>query len=153
MVWAICRGQNRMTYAHLHQLATYEHDAGRGIPEVFRGILESNYFYDEIVSIERLEQTTLMYDLEIAERHSFTVNGFVCHNSQGSEYPAVILPLHTQHFKMLQRNLLYTAITRGKRLVVVVGTRQALELAVRNQDTSRRYSMLCERLRKVIVTS
>jgi exodeoxyribonuclease V alpha subunit len=70
------------------------------------------------------------------------------HKSQGSEYPAVVLPLHTQHFKMLQRNLLYTGVTRGKRLVVVVGSRQALELAVRNQDTSRRYSMLADRLRK-----
>ncbi len=70
------------------------------------------------------------------------------HKAQGSEYPAVVLPLHTQHFKMLRRNLLYTAVTRGKRLVVVVGSRQALELAVRNQDTSRRYSQLRERLRK-----
>jgi exodeoxyribonuclease V alpha subunit len=69
------------------------------------------------------------------------------HKAQGAEYPAVVLPLHTQHFTMLQRNLLYTGVTRGKRLVVLVGTRQALELAVRNQDTSRRYSLLRERLR------
>ena len=59
-----------------------------------------------------------------------------------------VVPLHTQHFKMLQRNLLYTGLTRGRRLVVVVGSRQALELAVRHQDTARRYSMLGERLRK-----
>jgi exodeoxyribonuclease V alpha subunit len=70
------------------------------------------------------------------------------HKAQGSEYPAVVMPLHTQHFKMLQRNLLYTAVTRGKRLVVLVGSRQALELAVRNVDTSRRYSLLEQRLRK-----
>jgi exodeoxyribonuclease V alpha subunit len=70
------------------------------------------------------------------------------HKSQGSEYPAVVMPLHTQHFKLLQRNLLYTAVTRGKRLVVLVGSRQALELAVRNVDTSRRYSLLEQRLRK-----
>jgi exodeoxyribonuclease V alpha subunit len=70
------------------------------------------------------------------------------HKGQGSEYPAVVIPLHTQHFKMLQRNLLYTAVTRGKRLVVLVGSRQALELAVRNVDTSRRYSLLEQRLRK-----
>lgn len=70
------------------------------------------------------------------------------HKSQGSEYPAVVLPLHTQHFRMLQRNLLYTAVTRGKRLVVVVGSRQALELAVRNADTARRCSLLADRLRK-----
>ena len=70
------------------------------------------------------------------------------HKAQGSEYPAVVIPLHTQHFKMLQRNLLYTALTRGKKLVVIVGSRQALEIAVRNVDTSRRFSMLEERLRR-----
>ncbi len=76
---------------------------------------------------------------------------FACsvHKAQGSEYPAVVIPLHTQHFMMLQCNLLYTAVTRGKRLVVVVGSRQAVEMAVRNRDTSRRYSMLRERLVKM----
>jgi exodeoxyribonuclease V alpha subunit len=69
------------------------------------------------------------------------------HKSQGSEYPAVVIPLHTQHFVMLQRNLLYTAITRGKKLVVLVGTRKALELAVRRQDTARRCTGLERRLR------
>jgi exodeoxyribonuclease V alpha subunit len=69
------------------------------------------------------------------------------HRSQGSEYPAVVIPLHTQHYKMLQRNLLYTGLTRGKRLVAVVGSRKALSLAVRQQDTSRRCTLLAERLR------
>jgi exodeoxyribonuclease V alpha subunit len=71
------------------------------------------------------------------------------HKAQGSEYPAVVIPLHTQHFKLLQRNLLYTGLTRGKRLVVLVGSRQALEIAVRNVDTSRRFSMLEERLKRL----
>src|SRR5207253_5741143 len=65
------------------------------------------------------------------------------HKSQGSEYPAVVIPLHTQHFLMLQRNLLYTGITRGKKLVVLVGSRKALSVTVHRQDTSRRYSGLC----------
>jgi exodeoxyribonuclease V alpha subunit len=69
------------------------------------------------------------------------------HKSQGSEYPAVVVPVHTQHFVMLQRNLLYTAVTRGKRLVVLVGTRKALSLAVRNGDVAARASGLCARLR------
>jgi exodeoxyribonuclease V alpha subunit len=69
------------------------------------------------------------------------------HKSQGSEYPAVVIPLHGQHARMLRRNLLYTAITRGKRLVAVVGTRAALEQAVRTQDVGRRYSLLRQRLR------
>ena len=70
------------------------------------------------------------------------------HKSQGSEYPCVVIPVHTQHYIMLQRNLLYTAVTRGKRLVVLVGTKKALAMAVRRQDTSRRYTALAERLRR-----
>lgn len=68
------------------------------------------------------------------------------HKSQGSEYPAVVLPLHTQHYLMLQRNLLYTAVTRGKKLVVIVGTRKALGLAIRNNKTQMRYTGLLKRL-------
>ena len=69
------------------------------------------------------------------------------HKSQGSEYPVVILPVHTQHFVMLQRNLLYTGVTRGKQLVILVGTKRALALAVRNADVAKRHSALGERLR------
>jgi exodeoxyribonuclease V alpha subunit len=69
------------------------------------------------------------------------------HKSQGSEYPAVVVPLTTQHFMLLQRNLLYTALTRGKRLVVLVGSRKALFLAVRNDDTRQRWTWLAQRLR------
>ena len=69
------------------------------------------------------------------------------HKSQGSEYPAIVMPVTTQHFKMLQRNLLYTGITRGKRLVVLVGTSKALGLAVRNRDVAQRNTLLRERLR------
>ncbi|NLF69753.1 MAG: ATP-dependent RecD-like DNA helicase [Candidatus Anammoximicrobium sp.] len=68
------------------------------------------------------------------------------HKSQGSEYPCVVIPLHTQHFLMLQRNLLYTAVTRGKRLVILVGTKKALGLAVRRQDTRQRCTALARRL-------
>ena len=66
------------------------------------------------------------------------------HKSQGSEYPAVVVPLTTQHFPMLQRNLVYTAVTRGKRLVVLVGQQKALAIAVRGQQTRRRWSKLKE---------
>jgi exodeoxyribonuclease V alpha subunit len=68
------------------------------------------------------------------------------HKSQGSEYPAVVIPLHTQHFVMLQRNLLYTAVTRGKKLVAIVGSRKALRLAVQKQEMAQRYSLLRQRL-------
>jgi len=66
------------------------------------------------------------------------------HKSQGSEYPAVVVPLTTQHFPMLQRNLVYTGVTRGKRLVVLVGQKKALAIAVRGQQTRRRWSKLKE---------
>ncbi|MEI8063566.1 MAG: ATP-dependent RecD-like DNA helicase [Verrucomicrobiota bacterium] len=69
------------------------------------------------------------------------------HKSQGNEYPAVIVPLLTQHYVLLQRNLLYTAITRGKKLVVLIGSKKALAIAVSNNKTSDRYSCLRDRLR------
>jgi exodeoxyribonuclease V alpha subunit len=76
--------------------------------------------------------------------HAYAVS---VHKSQGSEYPAVVIPLVTQHFMMLQRPLLYTAVTRGKRLVVLVGSRRAVALAVKNADATRRNTWLAERVR------
>ncbi len=69
------------------------------------------------------------------------------HKSQGSEYPAVIIPVLTQHYPMLQRNLLYTSVTRGKRLVVLVGQKKAIAIAVRNVSGRRCWSKLDEWLR------
>jgi exodeoxyribonuclease V alpha subunit len=106
-----------------------------------------------IESINRIEQELVVsfegrsvsYDFgdldELSLAYVLTV-----HKSQGSEYPCVVIPLHTQHFMMLQRNLLYTAVTRGKRLVILVGTKKALGLAVRRQDTRQRYTALAHRL-------
>lgn len=71
------------------------------------------------------------------------------HKSQGAEYPAVVIPVHTQHWVMLQRNLLYTGVTRGRKLVVLVGSRKALWIAVQKADTARRFSLLADRLRAV----
>jgi exodeoxyribonuclease V alpha subunit len=73
------------------------------------------------------------------------------HKSQGSEYPAVVIPLSTQHYMMLKRNLVYTGITRGKRLVVLVGQKRALAIAVKGQQVERRWSKLQERLRELSV--
>src|SRR5262249_25488218 len=86
-----------------------------------------------IYDFDELDELNLAYALTI-------------HKSQGSEYPAVIIPLHTQHYLMLQRNLLYTAITRGKTLVILVGSRKALNLAVGRHDTRRRCTGLARRL-------
>jgi exodeoxyribonuclease V alpha subunit len=77
------------------------------------------------------------------------VPAYACtiHKSQGSEYPAVVIPLLTQHYAMLQRNLVYTGITRGKQLVVLVGQKKALAMAVKNHLGRRRYTKLAEWLR------
>ena len=69
------------------------------------------------------------------------------HKSQGSEYPVVVMPVLTQHYVMLQRNLLYTAITRAKKMVVLVGTRRAIAMAVKNDKIATRWSGLTQRLR------
>ncbi len=70
------------------------------------------------------------------------------HKSQGSEYPAVIVPIVTQHYILLQRNLIYTAVTRGKKLVVIVGTRKALAIGVNNNKPRQRYTRLKYRLNR-----
>lgn len=72
------------------------------------------------------------------------------HKSQGSEYKAVIIPIHTQHFVMLKRNLLYTAVTRGKKLVVIVGSARALDIAVRSDDQTARNSGLVPRVVRTV---
>ena len=76
------------------------------------------------------------------------VHAYACsiHKSQGSEYPAVIVLLTTQHFKLLQRNLLYTAITRGRRLVCLLGQAKAVRMAIRNNEIRLRRTSLCQRL-------
>jgi exodeoxyribonuclease V alpha subunit len=71
------------------------------------------------------------------------------HKSQGSEYPAVIVPLLTQHYILLQRNLLYTAMTRGKKLVILIGSPRALEIAVQNDQSGNRRSGLEDRLKAI----
>lgn len=69
------------------------------------------------------------------------------HKSQGSEYPAVVIPLGTQHFTLLERNLLYTAVTRGKQLVVIIGQSKALNIAIRTVKAQKRLTKLADRLR------
>lgn len=95
----------------------------------------------------RFEERLVTYDFqeldELAPAYATTV-----HKSQGSEYPCVVMPVHTQHYVMLQRNLIYTGITRGKKLVVLVGTRRALGMAVGNADAGRRNTTLCVRVRE-----
>jgi exodeoxyribonuclease V alpha subunit len=91
------------------------------------------------------EETHAEYELaeldELALAYAISV-----HKSQGSQYPAVVMPIHSSHYVMLRRNLLYTAITRAERVCVLVGTRSALQQSVRNQDERLRFSRLATRL-------
>lgn len=98
-------------------------------------------FEGRLVTYERAELDQLI--------HAYAVS---IHKSQGSEYPAVVIPIVTQHFMMLQRSLLYTAVTRGKKLVVLVGSRRAVEMAVKNADARTRYTWLAERIRTRVAT-
>jgi exodeoxyribonuclease V alpha subunit len=115
--------------------------------EVFNGDIGRVAAIDEVGHelTVAFESRQVVYDFgeldELALAFAMSV-----HRSQGSEYPAVVIPLHTQHYLMLQRNLLYTGITRGKRLVVLVGSRGALAAAVQRQDTNRRCTALAQRL-------
>ena len=72
------------------------------------------------------------------------------HKSQGSEYPAVVLLMTTQHFKLLQRNLLYTAMTRGRKLVCLIGSRKAVGMAIRNNHVVFRRTALRDRLKGLL---
>jgi exodeoxyribonuclease V alpha subunit len=95
----------------------------------------------------RFDERLVKYDFgeldEIALAYAITV-----HKSQGSEFPAVVIPLATQHYMLLQRNLIYTGVTRGKRLLVLIGQRKALGIAVRNDRPQRRYSGLLSSLKR-----
>jgi len=88
---------------------------------------------DVAYGFEDLDEIVLAYAISV-------------HKSQGSEFPAVVIPILTQHFILLQRNLIYTAVTRGRSLVVMVGTRKALAIAVKNDKTQKRFTNLKYRL-------
>ena len=94
------------------------------------------------------EGNTVDYDFieadQLALAYAITV-----HKSQGSEFPAVIIPLLSQHFMMLQRNLLYTGMTRAKKLLIIIGSKKALSMAVNNARMETRFSMLLDRLKKI----
>jgi exodeoxyribonuclease V alpha subunit len=113
--------------------------------EVFNGDLGSVIRIDDeegalIVEFDGREVTYPFGELDTIVLAFATTN----HKSQGSEYPAVIIPVTTQHYTMLARNLLYTGVTRGKRLVVLIGQRKAIAIAVKGGQTRRRWTKLRE---------
>jgi len=94
------------------------------------------------------EITTVTYDADELDELTLAY-AISVHRSQGSEFPIVVMPITTQHYMMLQRNVVYTAVTRAKRLMVLVGAKRALALAVKNAAVSERYTWLAERLREI----
>src|SRR5262249_24665389 len=111
------------------------------------GIVERVDLIEQQVAI-RFDDRVVKYDFgeldEVSLAYAITI-----HKSQGSEFPAIVIPLATQHYMLLQRNLIYTGVTRGKKLVVVIGQKKALGIAVRNDRPQRRYSGLLATLRAV----
>ncbi len=119
----------------LYDKDVYNGDIGR-IINIDREFQEVTVDYDgRPVSYEypELDEITLAYAISV-------------HKSQGSEYPVIVMPVLTQHYVLLQRNLLYTGITRGKKMVVLVGTKKAIAIAIRNNKPQKRYTLLKDRL-------
>lgn len=118
--------------------------------EVFNGDLG---FIQNINELEK--EVTIDFDGRLIgydwDELDEVVLAYACtiHKSQGSEYPVVVVVLHTQHFQMLRRNLLYTGVTRGKKLVIVLGSKKALWIALKHSEAGKRYSRLESRLRKI----
>jgi exodeoxyribonuclease V alpha subunit len=131
--WTFCPGDKVMQVENDYDREVYNGDLGivRRIDPA-EGELVAEFDGREVsYGFGELDELVLAYATTI-------------HKSQGSEYPAVVIPVTTQHYTMLARNLLYTGVTRGKRLVVLIGQRKALAIAVRNQGGRRRWSKLRE---------
>jgi exodeoxyribonuclease V alpha subunit len=129
-------GDKVMQIRNNYELDVFNGDLGRitGIDadnQRVRLVFDGRTVHHEFSSLDEL---TLAYACSI-------------HKSQGSEYPCVVVPVHTTHWVMLQRNLLYTALTRAQKLVVLVGELRAVAVAVRNRKVRDRFTLLAERLR------
>jgi exodeoxyribonuclease V alpha subunit len=131
--WAFCPGDKVMQVENDYDKDVYNGDLGVvSRIDMEEGELRADLDGREVTyGFGELDELVLAYATTI-------------HKSQGSEYPAVVIPLTTQHYPMLQRNLVYTGVTRGKRLVVLVGQRKALAIAVKGAQTRRRWSKLRE---------
>ncbi|MCY4403174.1 MAG: AAA family ATPase [Candidatus Poribacteria bacterium] len=114
---------------------------------VFNGDIGRIAEIDPINKILMIQFPDKMVDYDMADLNELVLAyATTIHKAQGSEYPVVVMPLHTQHYMMLQRNLLYTGITRAKERVVIVGTNQALSICIRNNQVMWRNSYLANRL-------
>jgi exodeoxyribonuclease V alpha subunit len=140
--WKFRVGDKVLQTQNDYQKDVFNGDIGRirAIDEMERELVVNFDGKEVVYDFGELDELSLAYSLTV-------------HKLQGSEYPAVVIPLHTQHYLMLQRNLLYTGVTRGKKLVALVGQRKALEMAVQRQETAQRWSLLRQRLHQAVRTS
>jgi exodeoxyribonuclease V alpha subunit len=131
--WTFCPGDKVMQVENNYDKDVYNGDLGVvSHIDMEEGELHTDFDGRDVTyGFGELDELVLAYATTI-------------HKSQGSEYAAVVIPLTTQHYPMLQRNLVYTGVTRGKRLVVLVGQRKALAIAVKGAQTRRRWSKLRE---------
>ena len=129
--WTFCPGDKVMQVENNYDKEVYNGDLGVvSHIDIEEGELHADFDGRDVTyGFGELDELELAYATTI-------------HKSQGSEYPAVVIPLTTQHYPMLQRNLVYTGVTRGKRLVVLVGQRKALAIAVKGARRRRRWSKL-----------
>jgi len=135
-------GRFRINDKVMHLKNNYQKDVFNGdigtildVDRQTKGVLVDYYGRTVSYASDETDELSLAYAITV-------------HKSQGSEYPAVIVPLTTHHYPMLQRNLLYTAITRGKQLVVLVGTVKAFRIALGRENTGKRFSSLASRIQK-----
>ena len=129
-------GDKVMQTKNNYEKKVFNGDIGR-VWELTQGKMMVRYpDWDATYEAGQMDELTLAYAMSV-------------HKSQGSEYPVVILPLVTGHSVMLQRNLLYTAVTRAKEKVIILGSKRALQIAVHSDRTRKRYSLLAERLKEV----
>lgn len=124
-------GDKVMQTRNDHKREVYNGDIGRivSIDTVEQEVIVMMEDREVIYEFSDLDELVLAYSVSV-------------HKYQGSECPCVIIPVHTTHFKLLHRNLLYTAVTRGKKLVILVGTKKAIAMAVKNDEVRRRYTGL-----------
>ncbi|WP_309719350.1 helix-hairpin-helix domain-containing protein [Armatimonas sp.] len=141
----------QMSYRHLAECVAYLEREGLPILPRACQALRLHHYFDSLVSVEKTSETAAMIDIEVEGIHSFVAgSGMICHNSQGSEYPACVIIVHNTHYMMLQRNLVYTALTRAKKFAVIIGTQWALKRSVSNKHVQPRYTRLAQRLQNLV---
>ena len=120
-------------------------DQGQGIFNGDMGIVTEINTYDETLEVEYDEHRKVKYPFEMAEELELNY-AITVHKSQGSEYPAVIIPLLQGPRLLYNRNLLYTAVTRAKKCLTIVGSEQVFQEMIRNKSEQNRYTSLAERI-------